>query len=62
LREASLRGLAGRSPVQVQAGGTVTVKLQVKGLARTLSVPVRGISRFASLPARTYSGQGTLFT
>jgi hypothetical protein len=40
----------------------MTVKLQVRGLARTLSVPGRGVSRFASLRARTYNGQGPLFT
>lgn len=62
LREASLRERSGRSPVQVWAGGSMTVNLQVKRLVRTLSVPVRGVSRFASLPARTYSGQGKLFT
>jgi hypothetical protein len=61
LREASLRGLVGCSPVQVWAGGAMTVKLQVRRLVRTLSVLVHGVSRFASLPARTYGGQGTLF-
>jgi hypothetical protein len=40
LRKAWLRGLAGRSPVQVRAGGAMTAKLQVKRLVRTLSVPV----------------------
>jgi hypothetical protein len=45
LREASPRGHAGRSPVQVWAGGAMPAKLQVKPLVRTLSVPVRGVSR-----------------
>jgi hypothetical protein len=57
-----MAGVRAWSPVQVQAEGAMTVKLQVRLLLRTLSVPVRGVSGFASLPARTYSGQTQLFT